>query len=114
MALTASNIDWDIDPHDAAEYLINDADPEALMKVLSECNIDLSEASDNEKMIDLLVDGLRHRPGAMDDLYGLPSKVEVPAELESAPDEDITNWLSDTYGTCVNNYDLSRDTNISL
>ena len=32
---------------------------------------------------------------------GLPSIVEVPSDIE---EEDISDWLSDEYGFCVNSW----------
>ena len=41
---------------------------------------------------------------------GLPNEIEIPEELNKPDDdyyyEDISDWLSDTYGFCHNGFEI--------
>ena len=40
-----------------------------------------------------------------DDALDLPTEVEIPNDIE---EDDITDYLSDTYGFCVNSYSIKE------
>ncbi|MCR4749332.1 MAG: hypothetical protein K5877_05910 [Lachnospiraceae bacterium] len=57
---------------------------------------------------DYAYDLFRHSPAILYEFLDLPVEVELPEELGNTANdyynEDITEWLSDTYGYCVETF----------
>ncbi len=99
----AVNIDWDVDLDEAIEKL---------QSLSLESQTELFGCRDwylkatPEQRTDMAESYFNHCPAFVEELMGLPDEVEIPEELTE--DEDITNWLSDTYGFCINGWDLEE------
>ena len=103
---TAYDIDWDVDIneiyeafekmtiYDAAKELCITADTYADMKTVDRHEI--------------IRDKLHHNRINAAEILGLPDEVKIPGffGLKSEKDdtEEVTDWLSDVYGYCINNY----------
>lgn len=61
---------------------------------------------------DVALDVFHHRPGAADELFGLPEEVEIPQEFGITSEQDdfgeVTDWLSDEYGFFIKGYRVKR------
>ena len=103
--MKAYNIEWDIDMDEVYE-LFDEMEDEPAAKAL---NVSLKEykAYAEEDRNDRIEDYFRHCPAALDELLGLPDEVEIPKEL--VDDGDIADWLSDTYGYCLEGFALDTD-----
>ena len=105
--MRATNIQWDIDFDDVWEVLA-DMDYRKAADVL-EIPYETYANMTTEERDDYAYDYFRHRPGALCDFLGLPDEVDIPSEFDPSDDyyeEDITDWLSDEYGYCINVYVL--------
>lgn len=94
--MIAYDIKWNVDIDEAIEKLESMSVRDAA-RVL-QYRPDLYANMIPEDRRDLAREYFRHCPGALEDFVGLPNEVEIPSELTE--DEDISNWLSDTYGYC--------------
>ena len=104
--MKAYNIDWDIDIEEALEQL-DEMDYKKAAFVIG-VSADLYANMTTEERNDYAYDLWRHCPGLLEEFVGLPSEVKIPKELQD--DADITDWLSDEYGFCINGYQLDTDT----
>lgn len=99
----AVNIDWDIDLDEAIEKLQS-------LSLKSQAELfgcrDWYLKATPEQRTGMAESYFNHCPAFVEELMGLPDEVEIPEELTE--DEDITNWLSDTYGFCINGWDLEE------
>ncbi len=100
--MKAINIEWDIDM-DEVYGKLDDMAPEKASEVLgiplnAYCIMTASERHDYAR------DAFHHNPGMLYDFMGLPEEVELPGTLKEA--EDITDWLSDAYGFCIDTYGI--------
>lgn len=109
--MTVSNIKWDVDIDDALEKL-SEMSYEDAAAVLGFSARDYANMSTQERE-GFAYDLWNGSPSSMWEFMELPAEVEVPDEVlndyEEMGDEAITDWLSDEYGFCVENYDLSED-----
>ena len=103
--MKAYNIDWDISINEAIEML-DEMDYKNAAFVLG-ISSDTYANMTTEERHDYAYDLFHHCPGELEDFMDLPSEVELPEEL--IDEEDITNWLSDEYGFCINGYRLDTD-----
>lgn len=100
--MKAIKIEWNIDMDEVYEKL-DGMTSEKASEVLgiplnTYCNMTTSEKHD------YAYDTFHHNLGMLYDFMGLPEEVELPETLKEA--EDITYWLSDTYGFCIDTYDI--------
>lgn len=98
--LKVSNIDWDIDMDEVMEKLdeLNEAETLKVLgydKTLSER---WKKASDAVRM-DMAESTFRHCPGLLYDFLELPESLELSDEYDK--DQDVVDYLSDTYGYCI-------------
>ena len=108
--MRVTNIDWDIDLNEAVENITREGivtESEFFQLTKKQC---LSMSMD--EIEDYVRDFFHHRPGALYDYLDLPEETTVPDELIT--DEDITDWLSDEYGYCLNGWDKYEVTNIGF
>ncbi len=104
--MRATNIDWDINNEDIFCYLADfNSNRADLAEVL---NVPVSEIpSRMEARFDYLKDRIHHCPALIYDLWDLPEEVELPEAAEEWEDGEIADYLSDTFGFCLNGFDLS-------
>ena len=100
----ADNIDWSIDIEEAYEKL-DDMDVQKASEFFEIPYEQYSNMTTNERH-DYAYSAFHHCPAKLDEFMELPSQVEIPEELKD--DEDITNWLSDLFGYCINGYDIIK------
>lgn len=94
--MLATNIQWDIDIEEVFDILDEMRVEKAAEAI--ELPYDRYANMTTEERHDYAYDYFHHRPGALDEFMGLPKEVEIPQELND--EEDISDWLSDTYGFC--------------
>lgn len=90
------NIQWDIDIDEALERLseITPQDGAKLLQVSEETYAAMTTEERNDYAESLF----RHNPALLEECMGLPDEIVLPETLTE--DEDIADWLSDTYGFC--------------
>ena len=97
--LTATQIDWDVTTEEIRERLkklpTNEREDWFGEETVS-MNMDEFE--------EVALEVFHHSPGLLDDFLELPTSVNIPHGITEK--EDITDWLSDTYGYCINEYRL--------
>ena len=112
------NIDWDVNRDDIVSIM----ETETPNSIAEKLNIGLDEynaISDKESYI---YDAYRHNRVSSAMLYNLPDEVEIDIDEWSREreedwnslsdvdkDEDIANYLSDTYGFYVNNWEYEMN-----
>lgn len=104
----AVNIDWDVDMDEVFETL-DTMTTEQAAEALGVPKETYSNMHTEERH-DYAYDVFHHRPAMLDEFLGLPDKVEIPEEFgidsTQADCSDVTDWLSDEYGYCINGYDV--------
>lgn len=108
----AYDIDWDIDK-DELEEIINGTDFEDICEIMNKPASKFENMSDEQKL-NIALDYFHHCPGAISSLIGVPDEIEIPeeiiidADITSEDDDmsEVTDWLSDEYGFCINNYQV--------
>lgn len=103
----ACDIDWDIDMDEVYEKL-DDMNPRAASIALEIPYAHYSRMTTSERD-GYAYDKFRHCPAELDKFLELPEKVKIPDTVFAEGDDAITDWLSDTYGYCINGYRLSTD-----
>ena len=105
----AFNIDWDVDMDEVYENL----DDMAFEKAAEALEIPADRYANmtTGERHDYAYDRFRHCPALLDEFLGLPDKVTLPDEVT---DDDAADWLSDTYGYCINSFEIGPDLNITL
>lgn len=113
--LVAYNIDWDVDAEEIYDMLDNSTATQAaeMLEISPERYANMT----TEEHHDYAYDKIHHNRLDAAEMLGLPDEVEIPEdvleyyEITSANDDmsDITDWLSDKYGYCINGYDV-KDT----
>ena len=93
--MKAGNIQWVVDMDEMLEVM----DTMTVESAAEVVEIPVSRYANmtTEERHDYAIDYFRHCPGALDDLMGLPDKVDIPDEVD---EEDVADWLSDEYGFC--------------
>ena len=99
----AVNIDWDVDLDEAIEKL-QSLSVESQAELFS-CKEWYLKATPDQRT-GMAESYFNHCPAFVAELMELPDEVEIPDDL--VEDEDVTNWLSDTYGFCINGWDLEE------
>lgn len=108
-----TNIQWDIDVSDAIDALLEKR-TEAAAEILGIPSDQYANMTTSER-VDYANDLFRRSPATMEEMYNLPNEVELPEELakEAGTDDpyedDITEWLSDEYGTCVSGWNFDSE-----
>lgn len=102
--LVAKNIEWDIDYDEVYEVLDNLKLEDAAEKL--EVPFDRYIRMTTGERHDYAYDKFRHCPGGLYDFLRLPESVDIPSELCEKDEDEITNWLSDTYGYCISSYKI--------
>ncbi len=107
-----TNIQWDIDISDAIDALLEKR-AEAAAEILGIPKEQYANMTTSER-VDYANDLFRHSPATMEEIYDLPNEVELPEELakEAGTDDyedDITEWLSEEYGTCVRGWNFDSE-----
>ena len=101
----AYDIEWDIDPKEALEHL------DEMTNAKAAKSLDLTEDKYASLSIserhDLALDIWKHSPSSLEEIMGLPDKVEIPTDLTN--EEDISDWLSEEYGFCHDGFKLTSD-----
>ena len=103
--MKATNILWDVDfweVYEKLDQMSYDKAAEAL-GVPSVTYANMTTAERHDYAYELF----RHSPAALDEFLGLPNEIDIPEELTD--DEDISDWLSDTYGYCHKGFNLIED-----
>lgn len=101
----AFNIQWDIDIEEALD-LLGDMTSSEAAKVLG-ISVSKYDSMTESELEDYASSYFHHCPGALDDLFDLPQVVNVPDYLTD--DDEISDWLSDTYGFCHSGFSLDTD-----
>lgn len=106
----AYNIDWDIDQESfiaAFEDMPYDKAAEKL-GVPKETYANMTTSERNDYAYDVF----RHNRKSAEDIFDLPEEIEIPEEFnitsENDDMEEVTDWISDTYGWCINRYDVKK------
>ena len=102
--MKAVNIQWDIDINEAITAL-DEMPAEKAAKAI-ELSYDRYANMTTEERHDYAYDFFHHRPAALEEFMNLPNEVEIPTEITE--EEDIANWLSDTYGFCHAGFELDK------
>lgn len=106
----AYEIDWDIDKEEIIEKISELSDEEAaqILGIAIKLFIKMSKS----EIEDYAIYHFRHIPGALNDLFGLPQEIKIPTSfnIESEDDDmsDVTEWISDEYGYCINGYQVRK------
>lgn len=110
--LVAYNIDWDVDVEEIYDILDNST-AEKAVKML-EIPLERYANMTTEERHDYAYDKIHHNRLDAADMLGLPNEVKIPEDvlehygIISKDDDmsDITDWLSDEYGYCINGYEI--------
>ena len=105
--MLASNIKFDIDYSEFRENIYEIEDE--ILELAERLGFDV-DFEDDDSLDDfcdyLLGDGIDE----LYKFYNLPTEVEVPdfciMNSEEDTTESVSNWLTDTYGLCVKDFDL--------
>ena len=100
--MRAVNIEWDVDPEDIYETLDNMTVFQAAEKLELPLSIYANMTTEERHSYAYEVCESRAK---VNEIIGLPDEVDVPVPEEYTED-DITDWLSDTYGWCVRRYNI--------
>lgn len=106
----AYDINWDIDRSEAIEAL-SEMSCESAAKLLGIGKERYANMNTCER-IDYAYDVFRHSPGVMDELFNLPDEIEIPDVFGITGEDDdfseVTDWMSDEYGFCINGYQVRK------
>lgn len=105
----AYNIDWDVDMDEVYEHL----DEMTCTKAAEALELSKERYANmtTGERHDYAYDKFRHCPAELDEFLGLPDEVTLPDDVE---EEDAADWLSDTYGYCINGLDIRPEFVITL
>ena len=103
--MIAKNIKWDIDKHDATEFLLDSFTVKEIADFLKIDEQKLNNLSDDD-LYDKVTEELENKPEHYNELYDLPDSVEIPEDLTD--EDDITEWLTNQYEFCVKSYNLEE------
>ena len=110
MVMKITNIQWDIDFDEVYERLDNMEYTTAAkaIGIPAERYANMT----TEERHDYAYDLFHHSPASLDEFMGLPDEIELPEELNKPNDdyytEDISDWLSDTYGFCHKGFEITE------
>lgn len=101
----AVNIQWSYDeqePFEAIEEMSADEASELLgIPFKTYANMTTAER------YDYVADVIRHCPAVADEILSLPDKVTIPEALTD--DGDIADWISDTFGFCIEGFQIEEE-----
>lgn len=106
--LIASDIEWDIDMDEIYEKMDEIAIDKAA-EILGISAVRYGNMTPSEQH-DLIYDTIHHNRKSMfmaEELFDLPEEIVLPDELKDT--DDITDYISDTYGFCIEGYTLSSE-----
>ena len=104
--LVASDIEWDIEMHDIFETMDEIAIDKAAQ--ILDIPVDRYANMTTSERYDYIYDTIRHNQKTsflVEELFDLPEEIVLPDELKDT--DDITDYISDTYGFCIEGYTLS-------
>ena len=104
MSIVAKEIKWDID-FDDISALLDSLSYDKAAETL-EISKELYANMTTEERHDYAYDCFKKDPAFFNDILNLPSKVKIPRGLTDQ--EDISDWLSDTYGYCHSGFSLEN------
>jgi hypothetical protein len=105
--ITVSNIDWDYDDDNIWDEIVSGLDYE-----IKDGKIQVSRTCkfhEPEEVFDMISEALHHNSVTTKDVFNLPDEVEIDTNTIGDSDEDITNYLTDTYGFFIKGYAKSTD-----
>lgn len=110
--IVACNIDWDVDAEEIYDVLDNSTIEQAaeMLEISPERYANMT----TEERHDYAYDKIHHNRLDAAEMLSLPDEVEIPEDvlehygIVSKDDDmsDITDWLSDKYGYCINGYEV--------
>ena len=102
--MTAYDIRWSIDVDEAVNELMTKTvhDAAELLGVPSAAFASMSE----DERCGRAETEFNHNPVLMERVMDLPDEIEIPDCYTEDDDEDIANWISNTYGFCIYNFEL--------
>ncbi len=107
---TAYDIEWNVEIDEVYE-IFSKMTAHNAAELLNISEKEYSAMGINEKH-ELIRDRIHHNRISASDIADLPEMVEIPAEFgivsEKDNMEDVTDWLSDKYGYCINGYKVKE------
>lgn len=103
--LKATEIQWDVDKPEIYERL-DEMNPKDAAQHLGIPYSRYHRLTTREKH-DCASNIFHHNPAVLNEFMGLPNEINIPKELTDT--EDISDWLSDTYGFCHKGFHLQGD-----
>lgn len=103
--MLVTNIQWDIDIEEVFEILDEMRVEKAAEAI--DLPIDSYANMSTEERHDWAYDYFHHRSGALDEFMDLPKEIKIPKELKD--EDDISDWLSDTYGFCHKEFTIKEE-----
>ena len=101
------NIMWDVDPVETLEDLKGLPRDEETANMLG-VSISTVKLLSESQFYDYVLNLWRKDPTSLEQFLGLPNEVEVPEEVGD-DEEDISDWLSDTFGYCHYGFEIDKD-----
>ena len=104
----AYDINWDID----MDNIFSAFDEMTVEKASNILGIPCTTYSNmtTEERHDYIYDTYHHNRKSASELFDLPEEIEIPDvfEIKSENDDmsDVTDWISDEYGWCINGYSV--------
>lgn len=102
--MIARNIEWDVDINDI--YDVFDSMTYISAAKTLEIPIETYANMTTEERDDYIYDYFNHSQWLKNDFMGLPDEVNIP---DSITEDEISNWLSDTYGYCHNGFKITYE-----
>ena len=101
--IVVKNIDWNIDPDEAVEILLDNISVADAAKVVGMDPMAFLKMPIDE-LKDVIKDSYRHKPGAFYDLLDLPEMMEIPSDTftEDPTADEVKEWLEEEYGYFIN------------
>lgn len=105
--MIATNILWDVSNEDIAEEVMTKN-----IKDASEClglTAHLWEDLSYDQRFDVAESLFKHCPELINDFFMLPNIVKIPSTYNFETVDEISDWLSDSYGFLHKGFDLIPD-----
>lgn len=108
----AYDIYWDVDMEEVLD-IVDALTPKGIETHL-EINSTVYQSMNEDQKHGFVYGKFRHCPALLDRLLELPDKVRIPEVLaeeyrKSKDASDITEYLSDVYGYCINGYNIKDE-----
>lgn len=104
--MTLTNIEWTPSADQVYEILVHGGDDQYAAEVLGMEVCEYRNLSYADRY-DFVKNLIEESPDIVNEVLELPYSVKVPKGITT--EEDITNWLADTYGTFFSHYDIKTD-----